>query len=101
MFLKETLTIAAYEGSRIGVQRSGTNAAVTAKVQQVLDARGITYASDAVTFSSPGFDSAGTLEHVTVTITVPCTGNLMLVGNLFDGRTLQASVTMRKEFGNL
>ena len=100
MFLQETLTIAAYEGSRVGVPKSGTNALATAKIQEVLDARGITYDAGVAAFSTPGFDTAGTLDHVTVTVTVPCTGNLMLVGNLFTGRNLQAAVTMRKEFRN-
>ena len=101
MFLQETLTIAAYEGARIGVQKSGTNANATAKVQEVLDARGITYGSDVASFSTPSFDTAGTLDHVTVTVTVPCAGKMVLVGNLFTGRNLTATVTMRKEFANL
>jgi hypothetical protein len=101
IFVKESLTIAAYEGARVGIQRSGTNQDVTNKIQEVLDGRGISYESDSITFSSPGFDTADTLEHVTVTVSVPCSSNLVITGGLFEGRSLEASVTLRKEFGNL
>ncbi|MFN3189312.1 MAG: TadE/TadG family type IV pilus assembly protein [Aureliella sp.] len=101
MFLKETLTIAAYEGSRIGIQKGGTNAQVTAQIQSVLDARGVTYDGSSVAISTPGFESAGTLEHVTVTVQVPCAGNLPMTGNLFNGSSISTSITLRKEFANL
>ena len=100
MFIKESLTIAAYEGARVGIQRNGTNANALAVIQNVLDGRGISYDTDSVSFSTPGFDTANTLEHVTVTVSVPCAGNLALTGGLFSGRELEASVTLRKEFGN-
>ena len=101
MFVKESLTIAAYEGARVGIQRNGTDASVTAKIQEVLEGRGIAYATDSISFSTPGFSDAATLQHVTVTVSVPCSGNLVISGGLFTGRDLEASVTMRKEFSNL
>ena len=101
IFLKESLTLAAYEGSRVGVERGGTNAIVTSRIENFLDERGISYNDDSVVISNPGFETAGTLEHVTVTITVPCGGNMPLTGGIFVGRSLSASITMRKEFENL
>jgi Flp pilus assembly protein TadG len=101
IFLKESLTLAAYEGSRVGVERGGTDTIVTSRIQNFLDERGIVYSAGAIQISNPGFDTAGTLEHVTVTVTVPCAGNMPLTGGLFVGRTLTASITMRKEFVNL
>ncbi|MEM7312245.1 MAG: TadE family protein [Planctomycetota bacterium] len=100
MFLKESITLAAYEASRVGIPRGGTDALATTRAQQVMDERGIIYESGAVSIS-PSFETAGTLEHVTVTVTVPCAGNMFLTGDFFRGRVLQASVTLRKEFQNL
>lgn len=98
MFLKESITIAAYEGARIGVASSGSDEAVLVRVAEVLKGRGIHYGDDVCAISSPGFDEAETLDHVSVTVKVPCEGNLALTGWMFAGRSLDASVTMRKEF---
>ncbi len=100
MFLKESLTIAAYEGARVGIQSGGTNNAATSKVQQLLTARGVTYEADAISISDPSFDNANTLENVTVTVQVPCAGNIPMTGALFAGSSISASVTFRKEFSN-
>lgn len=100
IFLKESITLSAYEGARVGIRKQGTDAFVTAKVTEFLDSRGIVYDSDFITISDPGFDDADDLEHVTVTVTVPCAGNTY-TGWMFSGRFVSASVTMRKEFSNL
>ncbi len=99
MFLRESITIAAYEGARVGVGSAGTDAQCMARVNQILDQRGIAH-SNATSISSPSFETAQTLDHVTVTVSVPCAGNLPLSGWMFAGRSLGASVTMRKEFAN-
>lgn len=101
IFLRESLTLAAYEGSRVGVERGGTDAIVTSRIQNFLDERSIVYDGGSIQISDPGFNTAGTLEHVTVTVTVPCAGNMPLTGGLFVGRNISASITMRKEFVNL
>jgi hypothetical protein len=101
IFLKETVTIAAYEGARVGAEKGGTNALVTARVRQILDQRNVTYSAGSVSsVSSPSFDAADTMQHVTVTVTVPCAGNLLAPSQFFAGRNLQASVTIRKQFKN-
>ena len=70
--------------------------------ERLLDERGIEYSgSNAVTVSSPGFDGASTLENVTVTVTIPTTGNLIIPSELLGEMDIQASVTMRKEYQNL
>lgn len=99
-FLKETVTIAAYEGARRGVNRGGTNASVTARVRQVLDERGIEYGGDVVAFDGKNFNNAETLEHVTLVVTVPAAGNLLAPAGLYGDMTLTSRVTMRKEFEN-
>jgi hypothetical protein len=99
MFLKEAVTIAAYEGARVGIQRGGTDSLVQFRVGEFLDERGITYSSDSVIISSPGFDGADELEHVQTTVVVPASGNLPF-GWFFGGMQISGKVTMRKEFAN-
>lgn len=100
IFVKEALTISAYEGARVGIRKQGTNAQAIASVTDFLDNRGISYEADFVEISDPSFDSADSLEHVTITVYVPCDGNTY-TGWIFTGRYMSASVTMRKEFANL
>ena len=99
IFLKESVTLSAYEGARAGIRKQGTNSDCTDKVSAFLDSRGITYESDYLDISSPGFNSAAEMQHVTVTVRVPCEGNTY-TGWIFSGRYVGASVTMRKEFAN-
>lgn len=101
LFLKESIKLAAYEGARRGVGRGRTNADVVARVQEFLDERNIDYLGNPCAFSSPDFASADTLENVTVTVTVPCDGNLLIPSVLFAGVNLSADVTLRKEYKNL
>ena len=78
LYLKETATLAAYEGARQGIGRGRTNANSTARIFDFLDERGVNYdEGSVVSYSSPGFDGADALENVTVTVTVPCQGKLV------------------------
>ncbi|QDS87552.1 TadE-like protein [Rosistilla ulvae] len=108
MFLKESLSIAAYEGARVGIARGGTNAEATARVKEILDERGITYKNNEVVQiqrtnspTSGGFDSAETLEHCRVLVQVPASGNILSPAQLFSSGNIQAFVWMRKEYANL
>lgn len=102
MFLKESVTLAAYEGARRGVGRGRTNTDAFDRITEFLDERDIAYdGGSVVTVSSPGFGGADTLENVTVTVQVPCAGNLLIPSQWFDNLNLSASVTMRKEYKNL
>lgn len=102
LFLRETVTMAAYEGARRGIGRDRTNAHATARIMEFLDERRVNYDnSNVISISSPDFDSANTLDNVTVTVTVPCSGNLLIPSAMFDDLTITASVTMRKEYKNL
>lgn len=100
IFLREGVLLAAYEGAREGVQQDGTNASATARVTEFLDARNIQYGGNVVAISSPGYDTAATLEHVTITVTVPTAGNLISPSWLFAGVDVSADLTMRKEYQN-
>lgn len=100
IFLKETVTIAAYEGARVGIQRGGTDASVKFRVQEFLDARGITYnENNVVTHGNTSFDDADEMEHVLTQVRVPANGNLPF-GWFFTSNRVLARVQMRKEFPN-
>lgn len=101
LYLKESLTIAAYEGARVGVRRGGTDAMVTSKITEVLDARGVDYDAASVTaFEDASFTTANDMEHCTVRVSVPFTGNTAGLWGYFWGRNAEAVVTMRKEYQN-
>lgn len=101
MFLKETVVLAAYEGAREGVNRGQTDADCVSRVVELLDERGVVHGgAAAVNITGASFDSAETLEHVTVTVSVPAAGNLLIPSAMFDGMNVSHSVTMRKEFEN-
>lgn len=100
IFLKEQITIAAYEGARIGIERQSTDAMVRQGVISFLDSRSVTYdATNVVSISTPGFDTAQAMDHVTTTVTVPVAGN-SLVGQFFTTQNVSASIVMRKEYTN-
>jgi len=101
MFLKESAVLAAYEGARQGVARGRTNADAENRVQEFLDERNIQYDGDVVQISNPGFGGAETLQNVTVTVTLPTNGNLLVPTEMFGGVNVTANVTMRKEYKNL
>lgn len=98
LFLKEAVTLAAYEGARVGIQRGGTDALAQFRVEEFLTQRGITF-TNPVNVDDPGFDDAEELEHVTTTVSVPAAGNLPFSW-FFGGMEISAHVTMRKEFTN-
>lgn len=100
IYLKETLTLAAYEGARIGARQGGTDAAVNARVTEFLDERNVTHANTPATFGQTTFDNATTLEHVETTVTVPIQGNLIVSDLWWKTTNISATVTFRKEYAN-
>lgn len=102
MFLKESVAIAAYEGARVGCIRGGTDAAAKARVEEILTERGITYTpSSCCTITPKSFETAGTLEHVKVLVSVPASSNIVSPANLFTTGTIESFVWIRKEYKNL
>ncbi len=101
LFLKESAVLAAYEGARQGVGRGNTNQDVIDRVEGFLNERNIQFEDDAVSISSPGFDTADTLENVTVTVSIPSAGNMLVPTQMFGDIMITTSVTMLKEYKNL
>ena len=96
IFLKETLTVAAYEGVRVGVRRRATAAAVEARCQAILDARNVQNAT--ITITPSNFDSLDALDPITVTVSAPTAGNSLFIFDFMADRTASAEVSMLREF---
>lgn len=105
IYLKEALTIAAYEGARTAVTRNATDESVTARIEQVLSDRGIEFGdltiSEQITIS-PAADEAELLEPITITVSAPTAGNTLApfraITDLVMPSSVSANVVMRKEF---
>ncbi len=96
LFLKESLSIAAYEGARVAVKRRATSQNALDTVNDVLAARGITGAT--VTVSPNGFETLSALDPVTITITAPVNSNSAYISTWFAGESVTSQVVMVREF---
>jgi hypothetical protein len=97
MYLKQTLTIAAFEGARTGVRRNGDREAIEAAVQNVLDARGVVQAD--ITISPADFSVLQALDEIEVLVDAPTDENTFYEwGILGSDRRISAKVVMAREF---
>ncbi len=97
MYLKQTLTIAAFEGARTGVRRHGNRDGVEAAAQNVLDARGVVQAE--IMIEPSDFSNLEALDEIEVTVVVPAKANAFYWwGVLGLDRQVSAKVVMAREF---
>ncbi len=96
IFLKESLTVAAFEGARVGVRRRATSAAVIEQVEAILQIREVTNAD--ITVEPMDFSTLSALDPITVTIVAPAAGNSLYIFDFMAGRDVSAQVTMVREF---
>jgi Flp pilus assembly protein TadG len=96
IYLKESLTVAAYEGARAGVKRRATFEDVQLRCQEVLNARSVTGATVVVTPTD--FSSLNALDPVTVRVTAPSAGNCVMIFDHMVNRDVSAEVIMAREF---
>lgn len=96
IFLKESVTLAAYEGARAGVRRSAEAEDVTERCEAVLAARNITGATIVVT--PDDFSELEALDKIVVTVTAPTEGNSTYVFDFFVAKEVSGRVTMVREF---
>lgn len=94
IYLKQSLSIAAYEGARVALIPTATNRNAVAQCDQILDDRGIQYASVNV---SPNVSRASSGTMINVDISAPCDANGVLPSVFFRGRNVSATVVMMKE----
>lgn len=93
IYLKQSLTAAAYEGVREAVRRDATSSSVSSVAQSVLGARRINGATVRV---MPGTQVlVGSL--LSVEVSAPSTANRVVVPRFVQGLTARATATMMKE----
>jgi Flp pilus assembly protein TadG len=95
IFLKQSLTVAAYEGVRTALVEGATASTVQTACNQVLSDRKI----EGATVKVNPFDIASLKpgEYVDVTVTAPCNENSVVPANFYRGRTLSATASMMIE----
>ena len=95
IFLKQSLTVAAYEGVRTALVEGATASNVQSACDQVLTDRKI---EGAVVKVSPlDIASLKSGEYVDVTVTAPCSENSVVPANFYRGRSLSATASMMIE----
>lgn len=94
IFLKQGLTIAAYETAKMATTVGFTSEEAVARGQALLDARGFGAATIDVVPPNTTALTPGT--PVTVTITAPTSLNAISPVVLFSGSTVSAQIVMRR-----
>jgi Flp pilus assembly protein TadG len=96
IFLKQSLSIAAYEGARAGLAQSATNTTIVNASTQVLTERNVK--GGTVTLNPSNLTSIAPGNYFTVTVSAPAARNAIVPINFYRGRTLTGTATMMKEF---
>jgi hypothetical protein len=95
MFLQQSLSVAAYEGARVGLAPGATAGDVVQQCRQILDDREVRGATVSVTPSNLPAATEGT--WISVEATAPFSQNSLAGGWLFNASRLTADVQMMKE----
>jgi Flp pilus assembly protein TadG len=95
IFLKQSVTVAAYEGVRTALVETATAASVQTACDQVLSDRKVRGAQVTVQPSNVAALEPG--EFVNVTVTAPCDQNSVVPTTFYRGRTMTATASMMIE----
>ena len=95
IFLKQSLTVAAYEGARTAVVPDAETADVITTCEQILADRHVSGATIDVT---PAVEDANIGEFMQITVTAPCNDNTILTGRFFRNKLLSGSAEFMKEY---
>lgn len=95
VFLKQSLSVAAYEGARTAIADGTTAADVRTTCDQIFRDRGIDGGS--VSTSPSNFDRVGPGVFVDITATAPCDRNTVLPNMFYRGRRVSSTVSMMTE----
>ncbi|QDU58602.1 TadE/TadG family type IV pilus assembly protein [Aeoliella mucimassa] len=95
IFLKQSLAIAAYEGSHTAVKPGATTAEVAATCQGILNDRNISGAT--IQVLPKDIEKLNVGEYMTIQVTAPSSQNAVVPVKFFRGSTIQASAVMMKE----
>jgi hypothetical protein len=96
IFLKQSLSVAAYEGVRTAVHAGATASDVRATCDEIL--RNLRVAGATVTITPEQFERLNPGQYVDVTVSAPCGENTVVANTFYRGKTLSASASMMIEF---
>ena len=96
VYLKQSLSIAAYEGVRTAIGATATTADVQNTCNQILLGRNVVDPS--VTLTPANFDHSSPGEYVDVTVSAPCDKNTVVPNAFYKGKTLSSTASMMIEF---
>ena len=95
IFLKQSLSVAAYEGAREAALHDSTTAAATARATNILTARQVSDFQVSFPEGTPDTKSRG--EDFVVQVTAPTNSNSPLAGQFITNRVIVSQVVMVKE----
>ncbi|MCA9139783.1 MAG: pilus assembly protein [Planctomycetales bacterium] len=94
IFLKQSLSVACYEGTREAAKLGSTDATATARAQSILESRGV---NDFEIRFPEGVTDLARGQNVICEVTAPTRTNSPLAGEFVTNRILTARVVMLKE----
>ncbi len=95
LFLKQSLTAAAYEGVRTAIEQGTTTSNVQAACNQLLADRKIRGAK--VTINPSNISSLNPGDFIDVTVNAPCASNSLVPAIFYRGRKLSVTASMMIE----
>ena len=95
IFLKQSLSIASYEGAKRGTTPGASESQITSRVQEILASRGITNATIAITPTITSATVRGTMVVVAVSSSGGGVGVLSV--NIFTPTTLRTQTAMVRQ----
>ena len=96
IYLKQTLSVAAYEGVRASLKPGATAADVTVACNRILTARKVS--GSTVNLTPANLDTAAPQTWITVRVTASGAANTVVPGWFYDSLVIDGSATMMKEF---
>jgi Flp pilus assembly protein TadG len=95
IFLKQSVTVAAYESANLAAQAGGTSDEARHRAEQILAARSIDNAT--IEFTPTSVEAAERGQVVAVTVSAPSSANSIGFRSFFNNRTVAATVNMLKD----
>jgi Flp pilus assembly protein TadG len=95
IFLKQAVTVAAYESAQVVTRANGKKADAETRASQILAARSIDQSAIVFTPANPQSAARGAL--VTVSVTAPVSANSIGLDWFFDDQIVSTSVSMVKD----
>lgn len=96
VYLKQSLSIAAYEGIRTSIKPGATTADVNAACNQILTSRNVQGAT--ITITPSDFDTQPVQTWISVRVSATGGANSIIAGWFYDALVVDGEATMMKEF---